>query len=220
MILPIIWTVLGSSNSEILESYSVIFSKVSLRFLLKHNILLYSAPMKPHLQYCVQFWDPPTHERHRTVRVGLEEGHENDQRAGAPPHEDRLRELGLFSLQKKQLQGDLIVAFQYLKVLQESCGETFYVGMQQRENVFKLREGRFRVEVRRKFFPVRVVRHWHRLPSEAVDAPSLEALKARLDGALSNLVQREVFLLIQGGWNQVILKVSSNPNHSMIQHML
>jgi len=42
--------------------------------------------------------------------------------------------------------------------------------------------------MRKKFFIVRVVRHWHRLPREAVDAPSLETLKVRLDGALSNLM--------------------------------
>ncbi|KFQ00706.1 hypothetical protein N329_05713, partial [Haliaeetus albicilla] len=55
-------------------------------------------------------------------------------------------------------------------------------------NGFKLKEGRFRLDIREKFFTVRVVRHWHRLPREAVDAPSLEVFKARLDGALSNLV--------------------------------
>ncbi|KGL93531.1 hypothetical protein N301_03802, partial [Charadrius vociferus] len=55
-------------------------------------------------------------------------------------------------------------------------------------NGFKLEEGRFRLDIRRKFFTLRVVRHWHRLPREAVDAPSLEVFKARLDGALSNLV--------------------------------
>jgi len=47
---------------------------------------------------------------------------------------------------------------------------------------------RFRLDIRKKFFTVNVVRHWNRLPSEAVDAPSLEAFKARLDGPLSNLV--------------------------------
>ncbi|KFQ96781.1 hypothetical protein Y956_02298, partial [Nipponia nippon] len=52
----------------------------------------------------------------------------------------------------------------------------------------KLREGRFRLDIRKKFFTMRVVRHWNRLPREAVDAPSLELFKARLDGALSNLV--------------------------------
>jgi len=57
-----------------------------------------------------------------------------------------------------------------------------------RRNGFKLEEGQFRLEVRKKFFTVKVVRHWNSLPSETVDAPSLKALKARLDGALSNLV--------------------------------
>ncbi|KFV60565.1 hypothetical protein N341_09135, partial [Tyto alba] len=52
----------------------------------------------------------------------------------------------------------------------------------------KLKEGRFRLNIRKKFFTVRVVRHWHRLPREAVAAPSLAGFKARLDGALSNLV--------------------------------
>ncbi|KFP07564.1 hypothetical protein N300_04826, partial [Calypte anna] len=47
---------------------------------------------------------------------------------------------------------------------------------------------RFRLEVRRRFFTVSVVRHWNRLPREAVGAPLLQVLKARLDGALSNLV--------------------------------
>ncbi|KFQ94182.1 hypothetical protein Y956_04512, partial [Nipponia nippon] len=55
-------------------------------------------------------------------------------------------------------------------------------------NGFKLKEGRFSLDIRKKFFTMRVVRHWKRFPREAVDAPSLEVFKARLDGALSNLV--------------------------------
>ena len=51
----------------------------------------------------------------------------------------------------------------------------------------------------KKFFTVRVVRHWHRLPREAVDAPSLEVFKPRLDGALDNLVWWEVSLPVAGG---------------------
>ncbi|KFZ59068.1 hypothetical protein N338_08898, partial [Podiceps cristatus] len=52
----------------------------------------------------------------------------------------------------------------------------------------KLKESRFRLEIRKKFFSVRLLRHWHRLPRAAVDAPSLAVFKARLDGALSSLV--------------------------------
>ncbi|KFV42879.1 hypothetical protein N341_00500, partial [Tyto alba] len=55
-------------------------------------------------------------------------------------------------------------------------------------NGFKLKEGRFRLDVKKKFFPVRVVRHWYKLPREALAAPSLEGFKARLDEALSSLV--------------------------------
>ncbi|KFV57856.1 hypothetical protein N341_08722, partial [Tyto alba] len=55
-------------------------------------------------------------------------------------------------------------------------------------NSFKLKEGKFRLDVRKAFFTMRVVRHWNRLPREAVAAPSLEGFKARLDGALGNLL--------------------------------
>ena len=64
---------------------------------------------------------------------------------------------------------------------------------------FKLKKCRFRLDRRKKFFKMRVVRPWHRLPREAVSAPSLAVFKARLDGALSNLVRWKVSLPMAGG---------------------
>ena len=83
------------------------------------------------------------------------------------------------------------MALKYPKGAYGKAGEQLFIRAcndKMRGNGFKLEEGRFRLDIRKKFFTVRVVRHWNRLPREAVDAPSLEAFKARLDGALSNLV--------------------------------
>ena len=51
-----------------------------------------------------------------------------------------------------------------------------------RSTGFKLREGRFRLDVKKKFFTMRVVKPWHRLPGEVANALSLETLKARWMG--------------------------------------
>jgi len=112
--------------------------------------------------------------------------------------------LGLLSLERSRLWGHLTTAFQYLqgackkdedRLLSRSCCD------RTRGNGFKLKERRFRLDIRKKFFTLRVVRHWPRLPREAVAAPSLEVLKARLDGASSNLVWWKVSLPTAGCWN-------------------
>ena len=105
--------------------------------------------------------------------------------------EERLRELGLFSLEKKRLWGDLIAALQYLKGAYRKDGDKLFSRAccdRTRGNGFKLREGSCRLDIRKKCFTVRVVRQWKRFPREVVGAPSLETFKVKLDRTLSKLI--------------------------------
>ena len=107
------------------------------------------------------------------------------------PYEERLRELGLFSLEKRRIREDLIAAFQYFKGAYRKAGEGLFIREYRdrtRGKVFKLKEGRLRLGIRNKLFNFSVVRNWNRLSSEVVAAPSQEGFKARLVGAFSNLV--------------------------------
>ena len=83
------------------------------------------------------------------------------------PYENRLRELGIFSLKKRRLQGDLIVAFQYLNGTYRKAREGPFVRAcsdRTKGKDFTLEEGRFTIDMRKKLFTVRVVRHCNRLP--------------------------------------------------------
>jgi len=116
-------------------------------------------------------------------------------------YEERLRELGLFSLEKRRLWEDLLVTFQYFKGPYRNDRENIFSKAccdRTRHNGFKLREGRFRLDIRKKFFAMKLVKHWNGLPRQIVEAPSLEIFKVTLDGALSNLVWLKMSLLTAG----------------------
>jgi len=141
-----------------------------------------SALVRPHLEYCVQLWG----FKHKKGTDLLDQAPRRATKMEHLSHEERM-----FSLEKRRLWRDLISAFQHMKGAYKKAGEGLFGRAwsdRTRSSGFKLKEGRFKSGIRKKFFAMRVVRHWNRFPREALDAPSVEVFKARLYRALSNLV--------------------------------
>ena len=109
-----------------------------------------------------------------------EEGNQDGERLEGKTYEEQLRSLGLFSLEKRRLRDKLMAVHTFLKGRSRG-GDADLLSLvtsnRTRGNGRNLSQGKFRLNIRKRFFTERVVGHWNRLPRELVAAPNLSEFK-------------------------------------------
>ena len=151
---------------------------------------LYKTLVRPHLEYCVQFWSP--HYKKDVEALERVQRRFTRMLPGmvGRSYEERLRDLRLFSLERRRLRGDLIETYKMIRGLDRVDSESLFprMGMSTtRGHSFKLRGDIYRTDVRGRFFTQRVVKVWNALPATVVDSPTLRAFKWSLDRHMESI---------------------------------
>ena len=146
-------------------------------------IQLYKSLVRPLLEYGHCVWQP----RHVTICSDIEDVQRRATKLLGPLknklYPERLRTLGLPSLEYRRLRGDMIEVYKYLNGFYKVQRPNFQPSLSNnlRGNALKLQKNRFRLDIRGNYFSNRVVTKWNSLPDSVVVAPSVNSFKSRLD---------------------------------------
>ena len=148
-------------------------------------LVIYKSFIRTHLEYCVQSWNPhfvrdeEVLEKVQRRATKCVKGMKNKE------YTERLRELGLTTLKRRRIRGDLIETYKILSGKENVNRDTFFHLMdserQLRGHGLKLYKRHCRLDTRKFFFSQRVVNSWNSLPEYVVEAPSLNSFKKLLD---------------------------------------
>jgi hypothetical protein len=147
--------------------------------------ILYKSFVRPHLEYCVQVWSPYLKKDIHCLEQVQKRATKMIDGLKYKEYEQRLKIVGLQTLENRRIRGDLIEAYKIITSKENINVAEFFqfseVGHELRGHRYKLSVQRSRLEVRKNFFSQRVVQHWNRLPEAVVEATSVNCFKAQLD---------------------------------------
>ena len=151
---------------------------------------LYTSYVRPHLEYCIQFWSP-----YLIKDIDMLEAVQRRATKMIPslkklPYEQRLRKLNLFSLAKRRLRGDMIEVYKIIHGIDKVDLSNLFVF----NDDDRLRKHNFHIRIKRHinknsclyFFTRRVIKYWNGLPEIVVNSSSLNTFKNNLDSYMAN----------------------------------
>lgn len=148
--------------------------------------ILLSCYIRPQVEYSIQAWSPWLIRDERLLEAAQRWATKLTRGMWYKSYEERLSELGLFSLKYRRIRGDLILTYKILHTKDHPCRHLLQrpTTSHLRGHPLKLLHSFSRVNCRRNFFSLRVVTRWNSLPQMIVEADNLEQFKRMLDSHL------------------------------------
>ena len=182
----------GKHCSEVVKTANRLVGFIGRTFENKSETVLlklYNSLVRPHLEYCIQFWSPYYQKDVDKLERVQRRLTKMIPRLRNMPYEERLKNLNLFSLSKRRMRGDLIEVFKIFKGFDNIDAENYFTLDQsntRRRHDFKVIGKRFTSIEAKHFFFNRVVNIWNSLPSIVVESNTIVTFKNRLDKYLES----------------------------------